>query len=104
MAKNTLDETKEIKILLSQIRALSDTIQEILNNDHVPDFGRYVSYRDMAAMYNDLAERARDVIKVKSMFYTFNIDEMPGFGDTVWPLQKKIIEQVLDGVVNKDVI
>lgn len=95
VAKNTLDETKEIKILLSQIRALSDTIQEILNNDHVPDFGRYVSYKDMASMYNDLAERVRDVMKVKAMFYTFNVDKMPGWGDTVWPLQKKIIEQVL---------
>lgn len=78
MAKNTLDETKEIKILLSQICALSDTIQEILNNDHVPDFGRYVSYKDMASMYNDLAERVRDVMKVKAMFYTFNVDKMPG--------------------------
>lgn len=95
MAKNTLDETKEIKILLSQIRALSDTIQEILNNDHVPDFARYVSYRDMASMYNDLAERVRDVMKVNAMFYTFNVDKMPGWGDTVWPSQKKIIEQVL---------
>ena len=30
MAKNTLDETKEIKILLSQIRALSDTYKKSL--------------------------------------------------------------------------
>ena len=28
------------------------------------------------------------------MFYTFNVDEMTGFGDTVWPIQKKILEQV----------
>lgn len=95
MAKNTLDETKETKILLSQIRALSDTIQEILDNHHVADTARYVSYRDMACMYNDLVEHARNLIKVKSGFYTFNVDKMPGFGDTVWPLQKKIMEQVL---------
>lgn len=34
-------------------------------------------------------------MKVPSMHYTFNVDNMPGLADTVWPEQKKILEQVL---------
>lgn len=95
MAKQTLDETKMIKVLLSQIKALRDTIQDIMTNEHMVEHSRYVSYKDMAYTYNDLAEQARLLMKVPSMFYTFNLDKMPGFGDTVWPVQKKILEQVL---------
>lgn len=95
MAKQTLDETKMMKVLLSQIKALRDTIQDIMNNSEAVEHSRYVSYKDMADTYNDLAEQARNLLKVPSMFYTFNTDKMAGFGDTVWPLQKKILEQVL---------
>lgn len=34
-------------------------------------------------------------MKMPSMHYTFNVDNMPGLADTVWPEQKKILEQVL---------
>jgi len=46
-------------------------------------------------MYNDFAAQAKRVLKVSSMIYTFNIDSMPGYGNTVWGVQKKILEQVL---------
>lgn len=95
MAKNTLDETKMLKVLLSQVRALRDTIQDIINNNQAAEHSRYVAFRDMAYTYNDLAEQAKTLMKVPSIFYTFNVDNMPGFADTVWPLQKKILEQVL---------
>ena len=95
MAKYTLDETKMLKVLLSQIRALRDTIQEIINNDQAAEHSRYVAFRDMACMYNDLAEQAKTLMKVPSMLYTFNVDGMPSFADMVWPSQKRILEQVL---------
>lgn len=95
MSKNTLEETKKLKILLSQIRALRDTIQDIINNNQAAEHSRYVAFRDMACTYNDLAEQAKVLMKVPSMFYTFNVDNMPGFADTVWPVQKRILEQVL---------
>lgn len=59
MAKNTLDETKMLKILLSQIRALRDTIQDIIDNDQAAEHSRYVAFRDMARIYNNLAERQK---------------------------------------------
>ena len=95
MAKNSLDETKMIKVLLAQIKAFRDTVQDILNNNNAAEHSRYVAYKDMAHIYNDFAEQVRRVLKIPSMIYTFNVDEMPGFADTVWGIQKKILEQVL---------
>ncbi len=95
MAKNTLDETREIKVLISQIRAFCETIQDILHNADTAEIGRYSSYKDMACIYNDLAEQVKHVLKVSSMLYTFNIADIPGYGNAVWGVEKKILEQVL---------
>ena len=89
MAKNTLDETRALKVLLAQVRGFCESIQDILHNKDTAEIGRYTSFRDMAHTYNDLAETARVLLRVPSMFYTFNVDEMPSWGDSVWPVQKK---------------
>lgn len=95
MAKNTLDETREIKVLISQVKAFCDTIHDILHNTNTAEIGRYASYKDMACMYNDFAEQTKRVLKVSSMIYIFNTDKIPGHGDTVWGVQKQILERVL---------
>jgi len=95
MAKNTLDETGEIKVLISQIRAFCETIQDILHNANAAEIGRYSSYKDMACMYNDFVEKVKHVLKVPSMMYTFNISVIPGCGDAVWSVEKRILERVL---------
>lgn len=93
--KNSLDKTQEIKVLISQIKALCNTIHEILSDTHTAESGKYSSFKDMAMVYNDFAEKARDVLKVSTMFYTFNLEIIPSWGDSVWPTQKRILEQVL---------
>ena len=49
----------------------------------------------MAHTYNDLAECAKKLLKVSSLIYTFEVEQIPSWGDSVWPVQKKILEQVL---------
>ena len=93
--KNTVDETREIKVLLSQLKAFCNTINEILNNVNVTESARYASSADIASTYNDFAERVKSVLKVSSMIYTFNLDVIPDWGNTVWPTQKRILEQAL---------
>lgn len=95
MAKNTLDETKKLKVLLAQIKGFCDTIQDILHDKDTAVTGRYSSFKDMAYMYNSFAECAKELLQVQSLVYTFNVEEMPSWGDSVWPVQKKILEQVL---------
>lgn len=93
--KNTVDKTKEIKILLAQLRAFCNTVNEILNNVNAVESARYASFADLARTYNDLAMQVKKVLNAQTMFYTFNLDTIPGWGDSLWPTQKRIVEQVL---------
>lgn len=102
MAKNSLDETRALKVLLAQVRGFCESIQDILHNKDTAEIGRYTSFRDMAHTYNDLAETARVLLRVPSMFYTFNVDEMPSWGDSVWPVQKKILVYDLGVIQNEE--
>ncbi|WP_066688434.1 PD-(D/E)XK nuclease domain-containing protein [Christensenella intestinihominis] len=95
MGKQSLDETRELKVLLHQVKAFIDTMQGVLNNKEMAEHSRYVAYKDMACIYNDFAEKVRQKTKVASMFYTFKTDEMKGYMDTLWGEQKRIFEQVL---------
>lgn len=92
--KNSLEKTREIRVLISQMKAFCEMIHEILESTNTVESGRYSSFKDMARIYNDFAERARVLLNVSTMFYTFNIDEIPSWGDSVWPVQKRILEQV----------
>lgn len=95
MANYTLDETREIKVLLNQIKAFENTVEAIINNKEAAEHSRYISYRDMAKMYNDLVELVKQKMKVSGMFYTFNIENMATCHNTLWGDQKRILEQVL---------
>ncbi|MBO5451937.1 MAG: hypothetical protein J6A11_10405 [Lachnospiraceae bacterium] len=93
--KNTLDKTQEIKVLISQLKAFCEVIHEVLSDTHTAETGRYSCFKDMASIYNDFVERAKKVLNISTFFYTFNLDEIPSWGDSVWPTQKRILEQVL---------
>lgn len=95
MARMSIDETRVTKILISQIKAFCNTIQNILSNSSTAEIGRYSSYIQMVYIYNDFAESAKKLLKVPTMFYTFNIKEIPRYGNATWPQEKMILEQVL---------
>lgn len=93
--KNTLDETKEIRLLISQISVLQTTIQNTLNAPNTQGTQRYVSFKAFAETYNELADRARRVLKVETALYTYETNSMGNHMDTFWGTQKSIMEQVL---------
>ena len=95
MSKKTLDETQELKVLISQLKGFCETIQDILHDKDTSEIGRYSCFCDMAHIYNDFVERAKGLFYVQTMFYTFDLDKMPSWGDSAWPIQKKILEQVM---------
>lgn len=84
MVKYTLDQTKEIKILLNQIRAFQDVVQSIIDNKEVAEHSRYVSFCDMAHMYNDFASQVKAKTKVSCMHYTFNVEKIGNSHNTLW--------------------
>lgn len=91
---NTLDETRQIKLLISQVSMLRDTIQKTLTNSDMVEHSRYVSYKSFAEVYNTLVESAKTLIKVPTSIYTFKTEKMKGYMDTLWGNQKQIMEQV----------
>lgn len=93
--KNSLNETREIKVLIMQVNAFCEMIHEVLSDAHTNEIGRYSCFKDMARIYNDFAERAKKFLNGSEIFYTFNLDEIPSWGDSVWSTQKRILEQVL---------
>ena len=93
--KASLDERRKIMVLISQVKALRNTIQDTLNNAKAQEHSRYVSFRCYAKTYNDLVNSARNVLKVDTILYTFNTDDMKSYMDTLWGYQKEIMEQVL---------
>lgn len=95
MSKNTLDETKVMKVLISQLNAFCNTVQCSLTDSSVAEIGRFSGYRQFAQIYNNFAENARDLLKVPTMYYTFNLNGIPRDGDATWPQEKTIVEQVL---------
>jgi len=94
MSKKTLEETQELKVLISQLKGFCETIQDILHDKDTPEIGRYSCFGDMAHIYNDFVERAKALLYVQTMFYTFDLEKMPSWGNSTWPIQKKILEQV----------
>lgn len=95
MSGLTLEETKRTKVLLNQTRVFGDTVLGILNNEKAAEHSRYVVYRDMAHMYNDLANQVKSLLRIPSILYTFDTSSMKGYMDTLWGEQKRILEQVL---------
>ena len=48
--KNTVDQMRETKVLIAQIRVFCDAVQSILNNSNADEIARYTSYKVMAKM------------------------------------------------------
>lgn len=95
MSKLTIDETRELKVLINQIQVLCNTIEGVLNNKTVDPSGRFAGFKFMAQTYNDFVNNAKRFINVQSMLYTFNVDRFPSYGDTFWPQAKSYYEDVL---------
>ena len=95
MAKLSIDDAKAIKVLIAQLKAFRLQIEMTLSNSSAVETGRYSCFKNMAITYNDFAEASKKLLRVPTMFYTFNLDAIPNIGDSVWTVQKSILEQVL---------
>lgn len=95
MAKLSLDQTKELKVLLAQVKALEKTISESLKQQSESEIGKYASYKQMAMMYNDFADKVKNYVTVAAIYNVYDTENMRGLYDTTWIQQKEILESVL---------
>lgn len=84
-----------IKMLISQAQSLLCNINRSLNDSATNAPGRYVSFKTYAKTYNNIARQAETVLGFsKGSFSVYNTDEMASHMDTLWPIQKEIMESV----------
>jgi len=93
-----IDKTKWIKLLIFQCKSLKKNIERTLNDNGTKETGRYSSFRTYAGSFNNLASDVCTELRIpRESFPVYNLDEMPGWGDSVWPYQRQIVESVLMG-------
>lgn len=92
---NTFDTNKLIKLLIKQAKSLEKNVERTLNDSATPPHSRYVSFKSYAELYNNIALESERVLGLpKHTFRAYYIDQMKSSGDTVWPVQKEIVDDV----------
>lgn len=90
---SSFDRTKAIKLLISQVKTLEININRSLNDTGTQPHSRYVTFKNYAEMYNNLAQQAERLLDLpKDTFPLFYTDRMGGHMDTLWGTQKQIME------------
>jgi hypothetical protein len=90
----TEDEKK--KKLLSLLKS-SNSLVEVIRALYAEDtyfIGKYGSFRTLAEKYNSLVIELQKLGADVSLLSLFKTENMKSSGDTVWPIQKEIIDNV----------
>ncbi|BCN32620.1 PD-(D/E)XK nuclease domain-containing protein [Anaeromicropila herbilytica] len=91
-----IEKSNYIKMLISQCKTLKNSVERTLNDTSTMESGRFSSFKMYAVQYNGLAKNVTDVLEIDSRtFVTFDVEQMPGWGDSLWPIQRQIVESVL---------
>lgn len=89
------DESKYIKLLISQCKALKIATERTITNKETNISGRFSSFKSYASQFNKIADNACEVLELpRKSFSMYNLDNMPGWADMLWPEQLQIIESV----------
>lgn len=89
------DKKIRIKVLISQCENLKRAVEKTLDNTMTNEIGRYSSFRIYAEQYNKLADSVSDVLEIeRNSFDKLCLENMPSWGDSLWPQQLQIIEAV----------
>ena len=93
MANN--DKANIVRILISQAKALEASVNRVLNDTTTQPQSRYVSFKQYATRYNDIAREAEKTFNLPfGSFPVYKVNEMKSYMDTLWGTQKQVVESV----------
>lgn len=93
MANN--DKANIVRILISQAKALEASVNRVLNDTTTQPQSRYVSFKQYATRYNDIAREAEKTFSLPyGSFSVYKVNEMKSYMDTLWGTQKQVVESV----------
>lgn len=87
---------QDLHSLLVDVEALKEAIERIMNGT-TEDFAKWVAFKDFARNHQILANRYFALTGEPAPFY--DADKLKGWGDTVWPMQKQIVDGVYTELV-----
>lgn len=91
-----IERTKFIKMMLSRCRALKDSAVRTLNDTSVKESGRYSAFKTYAEEYTNIVYLIAEKIDLSAeKLRVYDVENMKGWGDTVWPQQKGVIDSIV---------
>ncbi len=91
----TYDTNQAIRLLISQAKALKNSVVMALSDSSTQAHNRYVSFKSFAIQYNLIAVEAEKVLNMKPKEFSYYVTEKMGnHMDTLWGFQKEIMESV----------
>lgn len=89
------DELKTIRLLISQAKTLRKSIDMVFNDKATASHSRFVSFKSFAVQYNMIARWTEQALKIQPGFFKIYLtDNMQSSMNTLWPIQKEIMESV----------
>lgn len=89
------DKANIVRILISQAKALEASVNRVLNDTTTQPQSRYVSFKQYATRYNDIAREAEKTFDLPfASFPVYKVNEMKSYMDTLWGTQKQVVESV----------
>ena len=77
---------------------MKNSIERSLGDANTRESGRYASFATYAGQYNNLASDVCRVLELpRECFANYDTENMPSWGDSLWPHQRQIMESVLLG-------
>lgn len=89
------DRNETVKLLISQAETLRAEIRSVINDGSTEQYCRYVSHRNYAKSYNNIAQAAERVLGLHNFFNIYYTDTMKNQFDTPWLTQKEVVEAVI---------
>ena len=91
-----IEKHKQILFLLKRCECLKQRMIRVLDDTSTSESGRYANYKTYAEEYSLLAKKVVKIVDCSDeIIKTYNCEKMKGWGDTLWPSQKNVIESVL---------
>ena len=89
----TQEEQRDLKILISQAKAVEMTMVQILNQDNTK--GRFASCMEFIKRYQYLADKSKKYLKGYAMLTNYNIDKLPSPYELISQQQLEMFQSAL---------
>ena len=94
MSNQNSNERKAMKVLINQVTALINVMENITKNNSEVGFN-FSSCKDFARIYQSLADESIKYIRFSAQYHSYDIDSMKNIYDMTGIDQKNLFESVL---------